>query len=69
MFVLCLALTSGASPSCTASTPRPHRALELAVLVAASGCATITRYVALKTLVFARGGRPRVSAAAAPGHR
>ena len=35
----------------------PARGLELAVLVAASLTATITRYVALRTWVFTRRGR------------
>ena len=36
----------------------PPRALELAVLVAASAAATVTRYVALRTWVFARRHAP-----------
>jgi putative flippase GtrA len=41
---------------------RPPRALELAVLVAASAVATVTRYVALRSWVFAR----RTTLTAAP---
>ena len=56
MFVLTLALTNGALAVLHGLDAAPHHGLELAVLVAASLTATITRYVALKTWVFARGG-------------
>jgi putative flippase GtrA len=76
VFVLCLALTSGALAVLHGLDATPVRALELAVLVAASACATVTRYVALRTWVFARSGepptsRPRLAPAAdaAPGPR
>jgi putative flippase GtrA len=76
VLVLCLALTSGAPAVLHGLDATPARALELAVLVAASACATVTRYVALRTWVFARGGepptaRPRLAPAAdaAPGPR
>jgi hypothetical protein len=36
---------------------RPDRWLELTVLIAASTVATVTRYVALRTWVFAHRGR------------
>ena len=41
-------------PCCTGSTPRRRAAVELAVLVLGGALATVTRYVALKTWVFAR---------------
>jgi hypothetical protein len=46
--------------------PSPARGLELAVLMAASALATVTRYVALRTWVFARGGRSELVAADRP---
>jgi glycosyltransferase involved in cell wall biosynthesis len=55
VFVLTLALTSGALDVLHAVSPNPSRALELAVLIVASTAATVTRYVALRTWVFARG--------------
>jgi glycosyltransferase involved in cell wall biosynthesis len=58
VYVLTLGLTSGALSVLEAAVPHPARALELAVLVAASVCATVTRYVALRTWVFARRRRP-----------
>ena len=67
VFVLALALTSGALALHHAVDPHPPRALELAVLIAAGACATATRYVALRAWVFARDGRrdvPRRSALA-----
>jgi putative flippase GtrA len=36
---------------------RPSRPVELAVLIAAGVCATVTRFVALRSWVFARHGR------------
>jgi glycosyltransferase involved in cell wall biosynthesis len=57
VYVLALALTSGALAVLHALDAAPARALELAVLVAASTAATVTRYVALRTWVFARNGR------------
>ena len=53
VFLLTLGLTSGALDVLDALSARPSRALELAVLVAAGTAATVTRYVALRTLVFA----------------
>jgi glycosyltransferase involved in cell wall biosynthesis len=58
VYVLTLGLTSGALAVLQGLDPDPGRALELAVLIAASVCATVTRYVALRSWVFARGGRP-----------
>jgi putative flippase GtrA len=54
VFVLTLALTSGALAVLHGLDSAPARGFELAVLVAASITATITRYVALRTWVFAR---------------
>jgi putative flippase GtrA len=54
VFVLTLALTSGALAVLHGLDPHPERALELTVLVAATATATITRFVALRTWVFAR---------------
>jgi glycosyltransferase involved in cell wall biosynthesis len=53
VFVLTLALTSGALAVLELVDPSPARIVELCVLVAASVCATVTRYVALRTWVFA----------------
>jgi glycosyltransferase involved in cell wall biosynthesis len=57
VFVLTLALTNGALVVLHGLDAAPHRALELAVLIAASLTATVTRYIALRTWVFARNGR------------
>jgi putative flippase GtrA len=54
VFVLTLGLTSGALGVLHGLDATPARPVELAALVAASLTATITRYVALKTWVFAR---------------
>jgi putative flippase GtrA len=54
VFVLTLALTSGALFVLHGVDPHPPAWLELVVLIAASVCATVTRYVALRTWVFAR---------------
>jgi glycosyltransferase involved in cell wall biosynthesis len=53
VFVLTLALTTGALAVLRGLEASPPRALELAVLIAASTVATITRFVALRTWVFA----------------
>ncbi|PTL54342.1 bifunctional glycosyltransferase family 2/GtrA family protein [Paraconexibacter algicola] len=60
VFVLTLGLTSGALGVLHGLDAAPSRAVELLVLVAASVCATVTRYVALRTWVFAREGRRTV---------
>ena len=57
VFVLTLALTNGALAVLHGLDPNPSRALELGVLVAASLTATVTRYVAMRTWVFARERR------------
>jgi glycosyltransferase involved in cell wall biosynthesis len=57
VFILTLALTNGALAVLSGLDPNPSRTLELAVLVAASLTATITRYVAMRTWVFSRERR------------
>jgi putative flippase GtrA len=57
VFVLTLALTSGALAVLYGLDARPARAVELAVLVVAGFAATVTRYVALRTWVFTRARR------------
>ena len=54
VFFLTLALTAGALTVLHGLDAHPTRALELGVLVAATLCATATRYVALRHWVFAR---------------
>ncbi|MBB4664537.1 bifunctional glycosyltransferase family 2/GtrA family protein [Conexibacter arvalis] len=54
VFVLTLALTSGALATLHGIDATPARWVELSVLVLASLAATVTRYVALKSWVFAR---------------
>ncbi len=75
MFVLTLGLTSGALAVLHGLDATPARPLELGVLIAASTAATVTRYVALRTWVFAgaarwaskkRRMRPHASSADAP---
>ncbi len=58
VFVLTLGLTSGALGVLHGLDASPSRPVELTVLVAAGICATVTRYVALRTWVFARRPRP-----------
>ena len=57
VFVLTLGLTSGALAVLHGLDATPARPVELGVLIAASTAATVTRYVALKTWVFARPAR------------
>jgi putative flippase GtrA len=54
VYVLTLGLTLGALAALHAADAHPSQAIELGVLVAASACATVSRYVALRTWVFAR---------------
>ncbi len=54
VFFLTLGLTSGALGVLHGLSAHPSRGLELAVLIVASTAATVTRYVALRTWVFAR---------------
>ena len=64
VYVLTLGLTVGALGLLRAIDPSPSRAVELAVLLVASASATVTRYIALRTWVFARDRRP----GAVPAH-
>jgi putative flippase GtrA len=57
VYLIALGLTAGALDVLTAVDPHPSRLLEVAVLVAATMVATVTRYVALRSWVFARRGR------------
>jgi putative flippase GtrA len=68
VFVLTLALTNGALAVLHGLDASPARAVELAVLVTSSLVATVTRYVALKTWVFARRRR-RPAPLATPDER
>ena len=65
VFVLTLGLTTVALASLHRLRPDPGARVELAVLVAASAAATVTRYVALRTWVFARARAARHGAAEA----
>jgi glycosyltransferase involved in cell wall biosynthesis len=57
VFLLALGLTDGALDLLLALDRRPGRALEVVVLVAASAFATVTRFIALRSWVFARARR------------
>jgi putative flippase GtrA len=52
MFAIQLAMTDGSLSLLHDANPHPTRMLELVVLMAASLCATVTRYVGMSTLVF-----------------
>jgi putative flippase GtrA len=54
VFVLTVALSSGALGVLHGIDPSPSHAAELTVLVVAGAGATVTRYIAMKTWVFAR---------------
>jgi len=54
VYVLALSLTGGALDVLQALDPHPARAVEVTVLVLASAFATVTRYLALRSWVFAR---------------
>jgi putative flippase GtrA len=58
VFVLTLGLTTGALAALALVDASPRRIVELTVLVAASVCATVTRYLALRSWVFARALYP-----------
>ena len=67
VYLLALGLTAGALDALHRADPHPAALLEVMVLVAASAVATVTRYVALRSWVFARGRRaPAVLRATAP---
>ena len=65
VYVVTLGLTTLALASLHRIDSAPSRAVELAVLLVAGAAATITRYVALHTWVFARGRSSRAAAAEA----
>jgi glycosyltransferase involved in cell wall biosynthesis len=65
VYVLTLGLTTLALASLHRIDPDPARGVELGVLVVAGTAATITRYVALRTWVFARARAARAAASAA----
>jgi putative flippase GtrA len=58
VYLIALGLTAGALDVLTGVDPHPARLLEVAVLVAATTVATVTRYVALRSWVFARSRQP-----------
>lgn len=62
VFVLTLGLTSIALAVMHGIDANPPRAIELGVLIAASVAATISRFIALRTWVFAKRGRARAAA-------
>jgi glycosyltransferase involved in cell wall biosynthesis len=55
VFFITLGLTSGALEVLRALDPHASRPVEAIVLVVASACATVTRFVGLSSWVFARG--------------
>src|SRR4051812_42023043 len=68
VFVLTLGLTSGAIAVLEALDPQPSRALEAAALVVASACATVTRFVGLRSWVFAPAPEERERATRWPAY-
>jgi glycosyltransferase involved in cell wall biosynthesis len=62
VYVLALGMTAGALGLLNALNPHPARTVEVTVLVAASLLATVTRYVALRTWVFAHRGHHAIAA-------
>ena len=62
VYVLALGMTAGALGLLSALNPHPARAVEVTVLVTASLLATVTRYVALRTWVFAHRGHHAIAA-------
>ena len=62
VYVLALGMTAGALGLLNALNPHPARAVEVTVLVTASLLATVTRYVALRTWVFAHRGHHAIAA-------
>ncbi len=69
VFVLTLALTNCALLVLHGLSAEPPRAVELAVLVAANLTATVTRYVAMRTWVFAQRRRTTSSPLVTPDRR
>ena len=66
VYLLALALTGGALDVLQTVDPHPARPLEVTVLVLASALATVSRYVVLKTWVFARRARRPAALRALP---
>jgi putative flippase GtrA len=62
VYVITLGLTDGALRVVHGVAPHASRTVEVAVLVAAGFAATVTRYVALRTWVFAAARRERIAA-------
>ena len=60
VYLLALGLTSGALDVLRDLDPQPARTLEVGVLLLAGTFATATRYVALRTWVFAGAARPKL---------
>jgi hypothetical protein len=58
VFLLTLGLTSGALAVLHGVAANPPRGVELAVLIAASTAATVTRFVALRAWVFTHPSFP-----------
>jgi putative flippase GtrA len=69
VYALTLGLTTLALATLHHVDATPARAIELAVLLVASAAATVTRYVALRTWVFAHGRRAGHGAAKAQAAR
>ncbi len=68
VYALALGMTAGALGLLDALNAHPSRAVEVAVLVTASLLATVTRYIALRSWVFARRGHHAITAPVqAPG--
>ena len=66
VYLLALGLTEGALDLLQRLDPHPARLLEVTVLVVASALATVSRYVALRTWVFARPREQRAILRAIP---
>jgi putative flippase GtrA len=62
VYAITLGLTAGALGVLHGVAPGASHAVEVSVLVAAGLVATVTRYVALKTWVFAAARRERIAA-------
>jgi putative flippase GtrA len=69
VYLLALGLTDGALRVLTRLDPHHSRALEVTVLVIASAFATVSRYVALRSWVFAQHARRRKPLRPAPVDR
>lgn len=62
MFLIALGLTDGALDLLGALDPEAGRLVEVLVLVVASAAASVTRFVALRSWVFARACRAATAA-------